>query len=194
MIPLATHLGVNLQIGPYLVDTPRWTVDPVAEVAKMSIDALNDGTVTISYWSHTPDLCYALGCKCEIFDDPGYFHVIDVVDGHVVDVENNKFDNFGEDNNNWHELNETTRRNWNLLGFDETNWDYDDDDFEDDFDDEEGEEETGVVVAVDRIPWSNFSSTQREAATRLGYNETTWDANCTVFQILVSEELQYCVN
>lgn len=169
--PLANHLGVNVSIGPTLVDSPRWTADPATEVALMALDSLNEGTVVVSYWSFTWELCEKIGTKCEEFDEPGQFHAIHLVDGKVVSIENKLFDNFGDDVF-WNQLNETSRNNWATLGWDEESW--------------------NDAEKPKKRSWENLSLEQQSAASVLGYNETTWNAHCTYMQILVPEELKYC--
>ena len=154
--PLAKNLGINLTIGPTLVDDPDWSYKPARIASQLALTALENGTVLVSMWSFVEEFCYHLGISCENFDDHGELVILQVENGDVRSV------TYTTDgyllNYKWCNLPSKIKSALEALGYDEEVWD------DGDFDPTE-----------DRL-WDDLDEDEQEAATLLGYTKEKWDA------------------
>eukprot|EP00957_Ditylum_brightwellii_P004020 305492-Ditylum_brightwellii.AAC.1 len=154
--PLAQHLGLNITLGPTLVERPRWTAKPASVAALQVLEALHNGTVLLSWWSYTNELCRQLGTSCEQFESPGEMLVIDIEDGAVVSLER-KTDGCAA-NYKWSLLPPKVRAALELLGQNEDKWDE-------------------PLVGIDQEKnWKDLSEAERVDLSERGYDELKWES------------------
>jgi len=168
--PLAKSLGLKVIKGPLLLDDPEWTYIPANKAARMALKALVNGTVLLSWWSYTEELCQQLGTSCKPFEEFGEMLVIEIEDSDVVSISRTTDGAVSEDNS-WNSLSIPAKEAAEVLGYNQSIWDCNE------------LSDHNLEPASHHFNWHELSSTQKNAARTLGYNEMRWKQHKGVFAI-----------
>eukprot|EP00978_Attheya_sp_CCMP212_P047802 scaffold432507_cov71-Attheya_sp.AAC.1 len=162
VVPIAKSLGINVTIGPTLIDTPKWTHEPAREAAQLALTSLSNGTVLISMWSFILEFCAQLGTHCENFNEPDDVITIEVQDGDVISVvrDVDDFVNIRFHKHDWLEIPSAIRDAWKVIGYNQKIWDM---------------EPKARPTEVDLKTWTELTAVERKAVIKIGFNEKSWE-------------------